>query len=259
MHAAVHAELGIDATYEALAVPPEDLAAVVLQLAADGWTGINVTVPHKVAVLAACDDLTDEARLVGAVNTIHFRESGTLGDNTDARGWLASLHAESDWQPRQAAVVLGTGGAARAVVVALGRDAAEVVVVGRDGSRARELAHLAVAAGAARGVGVSLGQTGRVESAIRDARLLVNATPLGMAGEPLPEPFLGLRRSQIAADLVYEPAMTPFLQAAVDVGATAVGGMGMLVHQAALAFARWHDVAPPVDAFWRAAGREPPA
>lgn len=254
IHGAVHRELGIDASYELLPVPPGDLVAAVAGLRAMGWLGANVTVPHKQAVVACCDVLTPEAELVGAVNTLHFTAGGLVGDNTDARGWSAAMDAEQPgWDGRGSALVLGTGGAARAVVVGLARRGVAVAVAGRRVTAARELADLALAAGAPAAFAVATTDEAALATAVERAAVVVNATPLGMHGERLPEPLMRLRGDQAASDLVYEPARTPFLVAAAAAGAPAVGGLGMLVHQAALASARWHDIEPPVGACLRGA------
>ncbi len=242
IHGAVHAALGIDAAYELLPVAPTDLASAVVGLGALGFLGANVTVPHKEAVLPLCDVLTDEAALVGAVNTLHWTAEGLVGDNTDARGFVASLDEDAPgWEGP--ALVFGTGGAARAAVVGLARRGVEVLVAGRRPARAQDLADLAERAGAPASSSVA-----DLEGAVQRARLVVNATPLGMKGEDLPAALMALRVGQTAADVVYVPTDTPFLLAAAAAGAIRVGGLGMLVHQAALSAARWHGVEPPVDA-----------
>ncbi len=246
MHNAAFAEQQLDLVYLALAVPPEELTGVVQALGASGAVGANLTVPHKQAVLDCCEHLTDEARLIGAVNTLAWTTDGLLGDNTDAAGLRLALRDEVDLRPGRRAVLLGTGGAARAAVVALARCDLEVVVVGRRPDAAVELAALATRAGAPEARGLDLADTVAVREAVESARLVVNATPVGMAGEDLPEPFQALSEGQVAYDLIYSPPLTPFLAAAREAGAEGHHGLGMLVGQAAAAYRRWTGQAAPV-------------
>jgi shikimate dehydrogenase len=239
LHNAAFAEQGLDLVYLALPTRPDDLLAVVRTLGAVGTVGANVTVPHKRAVVAACDRLTREAELIGAVNTLAWGPDGLLGDNTDAAGlhdaMAADLHLAADAE----VVVLGTGGAARAAVVAVGRFGCRVAVVGRRPDAAAELAELGTRAGATAGRGVDLADAELVGEVVAGCRVALNATPLGMAGERLPAPFERLRSGQVAYDLVYAPPETPFLTAARAAGAEAHNGVGMLIGQAAASYRRW--------------------
>lgn len=256
MHNAALQAHGLDLAYLALPTPPDRLLEVVGALGAIGFVGANVTVPHKQAVIAACDTLTDEARLVGAVNTLTWRDGGLEGHNTDAIGLQRALDVVD--AGRRRAVLLGTGGAARAAVVALVRRGAEVIVVGRRPDAAEvvgalgqevadELPADAPDAGPFTGaVGIGLDDP-EIEGAVRGADLVVNATPLGMQGESLPAPFMDLHGGQLAYDLVYAPPDTPFLQAAAAAGAAAHHGLSMLVHQAAAAYERWTGRDAPLD------------
>lgn len=239
MHNAAFREHGLDLIYLALPVAPADLARVVDALGAMGVVGANVTVPHKRTVAARCDGLTGEAQLVGAVNTLWWTSDGLLGDNTDAAGLAQVLGGDVGVRGGDAAVLLGTGGAARAAAVALGRLGAEVTVVGRRPDAAQELAEVASRAGAPVVDALDLAGRHWVVAAVRDARVVVNATPLGMGGEALDEPFMDLHTGQAAYDLVYNPPETPFLAAARAAGADAHHGLGMLVAQAAASYRRW--------------------
>lgn len=238
LHNAAFREHDFDLVYLVWPTLPEDLAGAVAQLAKAGAVGANVTIPHKAAAYALCDGLSDEARLVGVVNTLTFTPAGVHGDNTDAVGLRDALVTDVGLPPGARVVVLGTGGAARAAVVAAGRLGALVTVVGRDGEAASKLALLSVEAGAVRADGHRLGDTD-VAHAVGAADLVMNATPLGMSGEELPEPFMALRAEQVAYDLVYDPAETPFLRAALEAGARAHHGLAMLVAQAAASYERW--------------------
>lgn len=246
MHNAAFRELDLDLVYLALPTPPPELDTVLEALGAIEAVGANVTLPHKEAVLDRCDVLTEEAELVGAVNTLAWGTDGLLGDNTDAVGLQATLTEDVGLSAESAAVILGTGGACRAAVVALGRLAAAVTVVGRRPDAAEEVARLAEGAGAVAARGVDLADEAAVREAVDEARLVVNATPLGMEGESLPDPFHELGPHQIAYDLVYSPPRTPFLEAARDRGAATHHGLGMLVAQAAASFRRWTGQPAPV-------------
>lgn len=238
---AAFAAAGVDAVHLALAVEPDDLATVVGALRAVGALGANVTVPHKRAVMEHCDRLTDEARLIGAVNLLTVADGEVVGDNCDALGLATALASDVGDLAGERAVIVGTGGAARAAVVALSRSGAVVSVAGRR----REAAHELVALAAAPGRALDLADEEGFAREVASARLVVNATTLGMRDEPLPGSCHALAPDQVAYDLVYRPTPTPFLTDARANGADAHDGTGMLVAQAALAFERWTGVAAP--------------
>jgi len=247
MHNAAFRELGLDWIYVACEVAPGAVEAAFAGVRALGFGGLSVTIPHKAAALEAVDEVTDAARAVGAVNTVVPAAGGRLrGDNTDGAGFLASLADEGFDPTGRICAVLGAGGAARAVVHALaGAGAAEVVVVNRTPARAESTAALA-------------GATGRVGSAADVLRsdLVVNATPLGLAGSqdlPVDPELLG--KGHLVVDLVPNPAVTPLMRAAGERGAGVAGGLGMLVHQGALAFELWTGRPAPVGVMRAAARR----
>jgi shikimate dehydrogenase len=251
MHNAALRACGIDARYRASDVPPEALAAAVRDLRRDDVAGANVTIPHKVAVMRWLDELTDAARAVGAVNTIVPTPRGLVGDNTDGEGFLRAL-AELGVAPAGLeAVVLGAGGAARAVTLALLQAGARVTVHNRTRARAERLA----ADLAGHGALTVLGE-GAVEAAVRSARLLVQATAAGMEGaaegsSPLAESVLPAQGAVV--DLVYRPRETLLLARARAAGLATQNGLPMLVHQGALAFERWFARAAPVEVMRTAA------
>ena len=245
LHKAAFLELGLDLVYLALPTPPAALGVVVAALGAIGTVGANVTVPHKVDVVPLCDRLSDDAARVGAVNTLTWTAGELVGDNTDVSGFARVLRDDLAVAGPISSAVLGTGGAARAVVAALGAHSAAVTVVGRRPDAAAELARLAVTCGAAAAT-VAAPDDGDLERALERCDLVVNATPLGLQDEHLPAVFERLRPGQIAYDLVYRPAETPFLTAARRAGAEAHHGLGLLVAQVADSFRCWTGYEAPV-------------
>ncbi len=236
MHAAAFAAADVDAAYLAFDVDPAGLADAVTGLRALGALGANVTVPHKTAALELVDRVTDEARGIGAANTLFWEGHALVADNTDAAGLSQVLDEEIGLQRATPTVIVGAGGAARAAAVALGRARARVRVHARRAQPARTVRDLAVAHGA--------------DHLDTDApvTLVVNATPLGLRGESLPEQFMHLGPQHIALDLVYGAEPTPFLVAARNGGALAVDGRGMLLGQAIHAFERWTGQPAPREA-----------
>lgn len=233
MHDAALVANGLAGSYVAIDTPDEGALDEVLEALVGGRLhGLNVTVPHKQAVANRCARLAPEAAQVGAVNTVVADPAGLLGDNTDTVGFMAALPCDL---ARGEALVLGAGGAARAVVVALVRAGWSVVVAARRRAQAEEVA----AINSGWGVRVVTLDEQAMPLHVRDATLVVNATPLGLAGEPLPDPLMRLHEGQVAYDLVYNPLVTPFLAAAAQAGATTVDGLGMLVGQAAAAWPLW--------------------
>lgn len=240
---------GIAGAYLPLPVRPGNEAAALRGLAALGFAGCNVTVPHKQAALALVDAPDELARRIGAVNLVIVRPDFSLaGSNTDAAGFLDNLREQAPaWRPDGPAVVLGAGGAARAVVAAL-TDAGvpEIRLLNRTRDRAEELA-------AALGGPVSVIDWDRRGAALEGAALLVNTTVLGMHGQaPLDLDLAALPGAAVVYDLVYVPLETPLLAAARARGNPVVDGLGMLLHQAVPSFAAWFGVRPDVTAELRA-------
>jgi shikimate dehydrogenase len=242
IHNAAFAALGLDWAYVPLAVPPGRVAEAVAGLRALGFTGANVTMPHKTEAARAVEELTDDARLLDAVNTITVGPDAVEGANTDAPGFERFLRVDAGFDPAgRRALVFGAGGAARACALALGRAGlAELVVAIREPERGIALTRLA------RELPVDVRVVPIAEAASEHADLVVNATPLGRAGETLPHPPFG--PGVLAVDLLYRPGVTPMMAAARAAGAGAFGGLGLLLHQAALSFERWtgRDAPMPV-------------
>lgn len=236
--------LGIDGRYDRYAIEPDQLAAGVAALVRDGLCGFNVTIPHKLAIMNLCSEVSETAQQIGAVNTVTVLDDGRLsGDNTDAFGFRANLESSVDaavLSRVQTVLVIGAGGAARAIVYALASmGIPKIVVVNRTFDRAFELAS---------SLGAIAAPWEERNFLVPNADLIVNTTSLGMAGQPaLDLDLSSARAGTIVADIVYMPLETPLLRAARDKGLIAVEGAGMLLHQARPGFERWFGVRPDVD------------
>ena len=243
--------MGLQGYYIPMDVRQEDLAQVIRTLPKMGFVGVNITVPHKEKVMAIADLITDRATLIGAANTMIFRKDGKIhADNTDGYGFLENLRSGApNWNPKSGpAVVLGAGGAARAVVASLSDVGVPEIILT---NRTRVMAEKLKEDFGQRVRVVDLVQAGNV---IDDVALVVNTTSLGMLGAPeLRVPLDGLTRNTVVTDLVYNPLRTNLLKTAEEAGCTVVDGLGMLLHQAVPAFERWFGVRPVVDAAARAA------
>jgi shikimate dehydrogenase len=256
LHNTAFTALGLDWVSVGLRVEARHVAGAVTGIRTLGLAGVSVTMPHKAAVAELVDDCSALARRLGAVNCIVRRGDRLVGENTDGDGFLTALRRSAGFDPRgRRCLVAGAGGAARAVVLALAEaGAAEVVVCNRSAGRARKAATLAG----------SVGRVGQPAEA-GEMDLVVDATPVGMGGtdanagdeggtDALVSPAL-LHPGQLVVDLVYRPPVTQWLRAAAGRGATVVGGLGMLVHQAALQIELWTGKPAPVEAMWSAANQ----
>ncbi len=259
LHNTAFGALGLD-TWRSYAfeVPPGQAAQALEEMRRADVTGLSVTMPHKAAVAALVDERSDVARQLDAVNCIHRLDETLYGTNTDGEGFVSSLFRGADFDPQgRRCLVAGAGGAARAVVLALAAaGAASVGVLNRTPERARAAAGLAGDRGT-----VVLNEAKPVADAVAQSELVVNATPVGMAGVGgddvekqawFVDPSL-LGSGQLAADLVYAPRPTPWLREAAAAGATVLDGLGMLVHQAAAQLVIWTAAEPPLAAMWQAA------
>jgi shikimate dehydrogenase len=245
LHNAAYEALGLDWVFAAFEVADGRAAEALAGARAFEFVGLSVTMPHKAAMATLCDTVSAGAAALRSVNTVTLATDGTaIGDSTDGAGFLRSLaDADVDVGGRSV-LLLGAGGAARAVAWALGDAGASVVVTARRAPAAAETAALAL--------GATIAWTDRADAA-GAADIVVNATSVGMAGDTgLPIPAYGLRSDQVVADLVYEPRETPLLAAARARGARVVGGLGMLVHQAALQVEVWSGRVAPLDAMFAA-------
>jgi shikimate dehydrogenase len=247
---AAFAAAGLNWVYVAFPTPAGEGERAVRAARALGLVGLNVTMPHKADAAWACDELTPDAAALGAVNVVTVQEGGRLlGASTDGEGFVRSVREEGFDLAGRSALVLGAGGAARAVARALGAAGAVVTLAARRKDAAESAAGLVEGPDGAPAAAASLAEVDPGGFA-----LVVNATPLGMQGESGPVPVERLNPGQLVVDTVYHPMETPFLAAARSRGITAVNGLGMLVHQAALAFEQWTAIEAPLDAMRAAAG-----
>jgi shikimate dehydrogenase len=243
-------QYGIDGAYEKEAVRPEDFAAFVNALAEHGYVGANVTLPHKEAALRLARSADEAAIAIGAANTLWLDAEGALHvSNTDAYGFMTNLDAEApQWnEGLGAAMVLGAGGAARAILYGLIKATdAKILLANRTRARAEALAHVF-------GPRVEVIDWEKRNDALATCGLLVNTTSLGMVGQaPLDIDLAALPQDAVVADIVYTPLLTPLLVAAAKRGNPTVDGLGMLLHQAVPGFERWFGVRPEVTPALRA-------
>jgi shikimate dehydrogenase len=235
--------LGIAGSYGKEEVKSEDFRAFLKAMPSLGYAGANVTIPHKLALLALADHCSDSARKIGAANMLWFEDGRLLADNTDCAGFIASLDAEAPgWDERRdVALVLGAGGASRAIVHGLiERGFAHVIVANRT---------LAAAEAMARDFGRAVVPCSWQDATkhVGEANLIVNTTSLGMDGQPpLDLPLTGAGAETTVTDAVYVPLRTALITAAAARGLRTVGGLGMLLHQAVPSFERWFGIRPVV-------------
>lgn len=235
-------QYGIAGHYVPLHVEAQDLAQVLAAMPLMGFVGANVTIPHKEAALALAHHATERAARIGAANTLTFKDGKIYADNTDGYGFIANLHQGAPaWQAEGAALVLGAGGAARAVIDALLEAGISCLyLTNRSRDRAEGLAALF-------GARVQVIDWADRAAALPKLGLLVNTTSLGMTGQaPLDMPLNGLPLSALVTDIVYTPLMTDLLVQAHERGNTVVDGLGMLLHQAVPGFERWFGTRPDV-------------
>ncbi|MDQ6840002.1 MAG: shikimate dehydrogenase [Actinomycetota bacterium] len=256
LHNAALAETGLNWVYVAFPVAAGDGHRVIDAARVLGVVGLSVTMPHKQAVISELDRVSPTARRLGSVNTVVATHGMMVGDSTDGPGLIDALRSEEAWDPTgRRCVVLGTGGAARAVTLSLAEaGAGQVIVMGRNGDASQVTAALAG----------HRGRVGEIDE-IGDADLVVNATPVGMsrgagsggAGSahsggagaaplPLTLDVTRIGAGQLVVDLIYAPAVTPLLAAAADRGARTANGFGMLLHQAGRQFAAWTGQTAPL-------------
>lgn len=240
MHRHWLSTLNLRGDYTAFDIAPSDLRAALQSLPALGFRGVNLTLPHKVAGLEIADDISDAARQIGAANTLTFTKHGLHADNTDAYGFMSNLKSGApDWDATRPAVVLGAGGAARAILCALRAEGVpEIRLTNRSPAKAEALASE---------FGAQAHPWATRADLLSGAGLIVNTTSLGMTGQPPLDLNLDqLDETAVVTDIVYAPLDTPLLCAARQRGSRVVDGLGMLLHQGVPGFERWFGVRPTV-------------
>ena len=245
MHNAAFLHLGLDYVYVPFAVRPDNLQNAVEALRALNIAGANVTIPHKETIIPFLDEVGREVSLIGAVNTVKVEEGQLKGFNTDARGFLESLR-ENEIEPQcMRALVIGAGGASRAIVYALVKaGVSELTIANRTLARAEALASKLAAA--FEGKSIKCVELSALVTEAEAADLIVNTTSVGMKTDdpPLFDPCV-ITSDHRVVDIIYNPAETPLLRQARLRGAVTVNGMGMLVNQGAVSFELWTGIAPP--------------
>jgi shikimate dehydrogenase len=249
IHNAAFAAAGLDWAYVPLPVPPERLHAALHGLAPLGFSGANVTMPHKTEAAGLIDHLSDDATLLRAVNTITVRGDELEGHNTDVAGFDRFLRRDAGFDPAgRSALLYGAGGAARACALALGRAGLEhLTVVARAPARAAPLGSIA------EGVGLAVTVVGTERAEALEVDLVVNATPIGTDADLPFGPAPILRPDVIVVDLLYDPPVTALQRRAREAGAIPFGGLGHLLHQAALSFELWTGTPAALDVMSAAA------
>lgn len=256
MHNAAFEALGLPWVYLPLEVRPERLREAVRGAVALGFRGFNVTIPHKQAVIEFLDEISEDARLIGAVNTVEITGKGACrGSNTDGRGLVRSLRADAGFEPADKIVfVMGAGGAGRAIATQLALEkAARVLVCDVDASRAEALVRSIAHKISGARVELVPNDERAVARALAAADAFVDATPLGMhEGDPTSIPPTALRPEMLVVDLVYKPPETPLLAGARARGCRTLNGLGMLLFQGVEAFTLWTGREAPVEIMRRA-------
>ncbi len=249
MQNAAIAELGLNYVYVPFEVRPEELESAVKGIKALGIAGVNVTVPHKQAVIPFLDDLSEEAHLIGSVNTIENRDGRLIGHNTDSRGYIRSLREDAGFEPKgKKVLIIGAGGAARGIVAGLSMEGvSKIIIANRTFEKAANLAHEF-------GNKFSTADFNATSlSSLKDPQLLstidliINTTSAGLAGDAPEVNFSLTPGHTLVSDIVYKPPVTPFMKNAEAAGRKTVGGFGMLIYQGAISFEIWTGQKAPVD------------
>ena len=245
---------GLNWRYQNFEVSADDLAGAITGIRALGLKGTNLTIPHKIAVLDYLDEIAPDAALIGAVNTVRREGDKLIGENTDGKGFLRSLHEDANLEPAgKKVVILGAGGAARAISVELAlAGASQITVVNRSQSRGQQLVdHL----NEKTAVFANFVSWASEVSIPEDTDILVNATSIGLYPDIDDKPNIKydhITASMLVCDVIPNPPRTPFLREAAVLGAQTLDGLGMLVYQGAIGFTMWTGVEAPVEVMHRA-------
>lgn len=250
--------LGLNWRYLTVEVLPENLEDAMRGVRAFGMRGINLTIPHKIAVMKYLDSIAEDAKLIGAVNTVVNRDGKLHGENTDGKGFITSLTQGGHVSiPGKRIVILGAGGAARAIAVELAlRGAGEITIVNRGRERGRDLASTIATHSAARTRYVAWNGILKIPES---ADILINATSIGLFPNIDEKPLIDydtIRSGMVVCDVIPNPPRTPFLKEAEKRGATAIDGLGMLVNQGAIGFTLWTGLDAPVEVMREALAKE---
>jgi shikimate dehydrogenase len=248
MHNAAFRKLGLECEYDAFDVIKEELDKRMDDFRTGGFTGINVTIPHKVDVMRYMNSLSEDAALIGAVNTVKFGKK-TVGYNTDGVGCLRAFEEAGVKPSGKRVLILGAGGAGRAIALKLAKEKAAVVITDQIPGKALELAGY-IRENTGGTADAASPEEGTLEREIGKADILINATPAGMwpnTGETPVNPKI-IREGMVVMDIVYNPAETKLLKEAKEKGCRTISGVGMFVHQGAESLRIWLGVEPPVDA-----------
>jgi shikimate dehydrogenase len=253
IHNAAFAYLGLDYVYLPFRVLPEELEAAIGGAKALNFVGLNVTIPHKKAVIPLLDELSPEAEILGTVNTIHYRDGKAIGHNTDGIGFMRALQEEAGCEPKKKVVtILGTGGATKAVAVQLAlAGAVQLNIVGRDVEKA-EIICMAIkrANPLCETNTCSIHDVKELENNLAKSHILVHATSVGMYPHQTQAPLVNrnmLHRGLLVCDLVYNPVVTGILKEAEAIGCQTLSGLGMLLYQGASAFSLWTGRDAPIE------------
>ncbi len=250
MHNAAFRALNLDSVYVPFDVQPKDFETAARAIRAMGISGVNITIPHKESIIFFLDEISPEANLTGAVNTVKNDDGKLTGYNTDVGGFLRSIREDLGFHPKGSNVaVIGAGGGARAVLTALCMsDASEIYVMNRTSDKAKKLAaEFKKNFKDTQIFAISLDDKEEMERSLGSANLLVNATLAGMKGVDPVEVPLELSQTAVVYDLVYEPRETHLIERAKEMGQRASGGLGMLLYQGAESFKIWTGAEAPIE------------
>ncbi len=243
MHNAGYDALGIEADYQRFHVAPRDLSEAVEGLCALGFSGWNVTLPHKEKIISLLDTLTPEARRAGAVNTVKINDGQRIGHNTDGAGFIRSVEGELNGFKGKKAVLLGAGGASKGIALALAEQGMKVHIINRSPEKA-----LALVLGIRAQGGTATSGEFAPGDWLEEVDLLVQTTSVGLHGEPFPFSLQGISEQALVVDIIFNPTQTAFLQDAKKKGCRTLNGLGMLLYQGALAWEFWLGGQAPVEA-----------
>lgn len=251
------AALGLNYRYLTLKVTPEDFDTAMKSLLALHMKGINLTMPHKIAVLPYLDEMSEAARIIGAVNTIAVRDGKLIGDNTDGKGFVQALQMEGISPEKKNIVILGAGGAARAIAVECAlASAASVTIINRGQANAEKLVSTLLEHTDAKAAFLPWGKCQEIPAG---TDILINATPIGFHPNGNEKPDINydtITPGMVVSDVVFNPDITEFLKAAAAKGAVTISGLGMLVCQGALNFTIWTGKEAPYDIMYEALKKE---